>query len=96
MAEVVDPSRVLFDTEWGGSPLQQLERALSSDWEGMLPSKGHAGYLPAFQCFGQMGQATDLLFKSRYLSGTPLIEAPPHGGSTTQHVMSRTEHICTC
>lgn len=76
MAEVLDASRVLFDTEWGESPLQQLERALSSDWERMLPSKGHAGQLLAFQCFGRMGQATDLLFKSRYLSGTPLIEAP--------------------
>ena len=42
VAEVVDASRVLFHAEWGESPLQQLERALSSDWERMSPSKGHA------------------------------------------------------
>ncbi|WP_353641393.1 hypothetical protein [Mesorhizobium sp. WSM2239] len=75
MSTLVDPSRLLFDTEWT-EPLQaQIRRALNGEW-GELTNDPHAGRMIAGQCFGRMGQATDLLLKSRYLSGVPLIDAP--------------------
>lgn len=76
VASLADPSRLLFDTDWTGSPEEQVKRSLESDWAEMLGGANHAGQMVVGQCFGRMGQATDLLLKSRYLSGIPLIDAP--------------------
>lgn len=76
VAALVDPSRLLFDTEWTDSLEAQIKRSLDGDWSKTLGAASHAGQLVAGQCFGRMGQATDILLKSRYLSGIPLIDAP--------------------
>ncbi len=70
-----DPDRLLFDTEWSGTKKEQIIRSLASEWSD-IGIGSHAGEMVADMCFGRMGQATDLLMKSRYLMGTPLIDAP--------------------
>ncbi len=75
VASLANPSRLLFDSEWTGTPEEQIERALSSEWNTIADIE-NPGILIASQCIGRMSQATDLLFKSRYLSGVPLVDAP--------------------
>jgi hypothetical protein len=71
--ELRDPTRLLFDTEWKGSPADQIERALKhrSNFVGIESP----GIMAVGTCFGRMTQATDALFESRFLGGTPLIQA---------------------
>ncbi|UNZ52845.1 hypothetical protein [Agrobacterium tumefaciens] len=75
VSAVVDKERLLFDTEWNGTKEEQIARALKAEWATMT-GDANPGHLIVGQCFGRMGQATDLLLKSRYLMGTPLIDAP--------------------
>lgn len=75
--ELVDSSRLLFDAEWSDSIEAQVNRALAGDYGNILGSDNpHPGSIVANLCFGRMGQATDILLKSRYLCGVPLIDAP--------------------
>lgn len=71
---VADPRRLLFDTDWHDPLEVQIAKALA-DWGAMMPDPS-PGRLVVGQCFGRMGQATDLLLKSRHLLATPLIDAP--------------------
>jgi len=73
--ELSDPDRLLFDTEWQGTLEEKIQRSLDGDWSQMT-GDSHPGQMVVDTCFGRMGQATDLLLKSRYLMGTPLIDAP--------------------
>ncbi|WP_424550135.1 hypothetical protein [Shinella sp.] len=73
--ECRNPERLLFDTEWTGDIAEQIEKSLNGDWASFGGSS-HPGMMVVGQCYGRMGQATDALLKSRYLGGTPLIEAP--------------------
>ncbi len=75
ISAMANPSRLLFDTEWTEPIEQQIQRAVESDWNALTGDK-HVGRMVAGQCFGRMGQATDILTKSRYLSGVPLVDAP--------------------
>lgn len=72
--ECRNPERLLFDTEWGGTKAEQIERSMA-EW-GQYGASSHPGLLAVGQCYARMGQATDVLLKSRYLGGTPLIDAP--------------------
>jgi hypothetical protein len=76
VAALSNRSRLLFDTEWTGDMAEQIAKSLKTDFAGLIGGPSHAGELVLAQCFGRMGQATDLLLKSRYLSGVPLIDAP--------------------
>ncbi len=69
------PDRLLFDKSWDGPLKEQIVRGLNSDWND-VGGDNHPGHMVVGMCYGRMGQATDLLLKSRYLSGIPLIEAP--------------------
>jgi hypothetical protein len=70
------PDRLLFDTEWTGSVGEQLARRMEWIKTNFGAKYSHPGMAVAEVCTGRMGQATDILFKSRYLGGTPLIDAP--------------------
>ncbi|MEP3443139.1 MAG: hypothetical protein ABJN72_16810 [Sulfitobacter sp.] len=76
VAALADPERLLFDTDWTGNLEEQITRSLDGDWNELIGGDHHAGKLVVGQSFGRMGQATDILLKSRYLSGIPLIDAP--------------------
>lgn len=69
------PDRLLFDTSWDGTLQEQIVRGLSADWNDVGGDQ-HPGHMVVGMCYGRMGQATDILLKSRYLSGVSLIEAP--------------------
>lgn len=73
--QAVDPERLLFDLDWNGSHLENLKRSLDMGGAEFLGEK-HAGNLIVGHSIGRMMQATDILMKSRYLLGTPLIDAP--------------------
>jgi hypothetical protein len=73
VAALVDPSRLLFDTEWERDPASNISRAIE---EFSHIQSDHAGELIFNQCFGRMSQATDISWKSHSLGGVPLIDAP--------------------
>lgn len=73
VSALADSSRLLFDTEWGGDKLSQIDRAM----EDFAPVMGNDfGALLFNQCFGRMSQATDISWKSQSLGGVPLVDAP--------------------
>lgn len=74
-AQIVDRGRALFDTDWTGSIEEQIVRSLERDRH-FLPEGVSPGQVLANHSVGRMMQATDLLLKSRYLGGTPLLDAP--------------------
>ena len=75
-AEVRDPDRVLFDTEWKGSLHEQLERATTGDFYSGLVGTNNPGVILASQALGRMSTSNELLVKARRLGGTPSIDAP--------------------
>jgi len=74
-AELADPSRVLFDTEWKGSTAEHIKRAMK-DQHAQLLGTDHPGIIVASQGLGRMSVCNELLVKSRRLSGIPIIDAP--------------------
>ncbi|MBN7760248.1 hypothetical protein JYP52_03790 [Nitratireductor aquibiodomus] len=74
-AQITDRERFLFDTDWTGSIEEQISRSLDLH-DHLLPEGSGPSQLMAVQSIGRMTQATDLLLKSRYLGGTPLLDAP--------------------
>jgi len=74
LAEVKEPDRVLFDTEWSGTFAEKLQRA-STDRNAALLRTQHPGRIVAAQALGRMSVSNELLVKSRRLGGTPTIDA---------------------
>lgn len=75
-AEVKERERVLFDTEWGGTLQEQLERATKDEIYSGLLGTTNPGTIVAAQAVGRMGTSNELLVKARRLHGTPIIDAP--------------------
>ncbi|SMF91354.1 hypothetical protein SAMN02982917_0205 [Azospirillum oryzae] len=71
---VKDRSRVLFDTELR-EPLEQQLQEYLDEYLSPLGYK-HAGQALVLHAAGRMRQANDVLLRSRYLGGVPLIDAP--------------------
>ncbi|MBL7252166.1 hypothetical protein ACLD02_18005 [Alloalcanivorax sp. C16-2] len=71
---VVDPSRVLFDSEVSGGLKEQLSKA-SGGFSGLLGTD-HCGAIVASNAAGRMATCNELLIKARRLQGTPVIDAP--------------------
>ncbi|WP_341913620.1 hypothetical protein [Polaromonas sp. YR568] len=74
--EVRDHERVLFDTDWEGSFVEQLERATRSDVYSGLLGTTNPGVILASQALGRMSTSNELLVKARRLRGTPVLDAP--------------------
>ncbi|MGQ7957096.1 hypothetical protein ACUTAF_05140 [Pseudomonas sp. SP16.1] len=75
-AEVRDPHRVLFDSEWGGSLPEQLQRAAKTEAYSGILGTDNPGVILASQALGRMSTSNELLIKARRLRGTPIIDAP--------------------
>lgn len=75
VAEIADPKRVLFDTEWKGDLAAQLHQAMASKHYASL-GLNSPGMILAAQSVGRMSVSNELLVKSRRLNGTPIIDAP--------------------
>ena len=69
------PSHIIFDTEWGHSPTEQLQRALKDDLYQSF-CDNNPGFLIANQALSRMAVNNELLLKSRQLNGIPIIDAP--------------------
>ncbi|HEY4679393.1 MAG TPA: hypothetical protein VIJ01_19675 [Candidatus Angelobacter sp.] len=75
LGQIADPSRVLFDAEWSGSLADQFARLNSEIGPLMGSSLSSAEKFYRF-LLGRMGQANDVLFRSKRYVGTPLVDAP--------------------
>lgn len=75
VAEIKDESRVLFDSDWGGTTEEQIRRAMSNKHAKMLGTD-HPGIFLATQSVGRMCISNELLVKSRRLRGVPIVDAP--------------------
>lgn len=76
VANIDDPERALFDTEWEGPLSEQLERALQDEVYSGLLQTNNPGVLLASQAIGRMSASNELLIKAQRLRGTPIIDAP--------------------
>ena len=73
--EISDHSRVLFDTEWKGDSIEQINRAIKGKY-GKMMGTTHPGIILVSQSVARMSVSNELLIKSRRLRGTPIIDAP--------------------
>lgn len=77
LKKVKRPNRLLFSSDWGGDPGDQLKKALNQtagDFDGILGEK-NAGRTVFMNCVGRMSQAAAVTLRSIRLRGTPLIDA---------------------
>jgi hypothetical protein len=73
--KIAVPERLLFDTEWTGTLVEQIERFQTGQMARVginLP----VGESIALQCSSRMTQANDVLLRSQQFRGVPLIDAP--------------------
>jgi hypothetical protein len=77
IAQLKQPHRLLFDTDWSGSVKEQLQQFLNENAEAYVGEVGerHAGRAVLLHCVGRMCQAAALELRSSQLRGTPLIDA---------------------
>lgn len=76
LAAIKGGDRLIFDTEWGGGPREQLERAVSERigiFPGLDPSIAGSSILS--YCVGRMPQALAAQEYAFHLGGTPFINA---------------------
>ncbi|WP_416311236.1 hypothetical protein [Pseudomonas sp. W03] len=74
VAELKGKDRLVFDTEWGGNPSDQLRRAMQ---EGVAPgfNQAIAGNHVLYACMGRMPQALAAQQCALHYGGTPFIGA---------------------
>lgn len=73
---IINQDLLLFDTEWKGTKLDQINRFLSEHKSLHENLTGNnLGHTIISQCYGRMAQANDLLARSQSLRATPLIDA---------------------
>ena len=75
VGSISDEKRVLFDLDDEGTLAEKISAAFEGEMRHMIPEGMSAGALVAINGIGRMGQATDILMKSSYLGGIPLIQA---------------------
>jgi hypothetical protein len=78
VAAISDSSRLLFDTEWSGTPEEQIQKYVADGAEkfGLKLDERPIGSVVQLSLLGRMMQANDVLFKASRLGGNPLIDAP--------------------
>jgi hypothetical protein len=79
ISRLADPSRMLFDTEWSGTPLQQLERYERETAKNLVAEvdlSRDPRQVLEMMIFGRMMQTNDAVFRGERYGGTPLIDAP--------------------
>jgi len=73
--KIVDPTRLLFDTHWGGSVEAQLSKALTDRHLEILGTQ-HPGEMVLAQFMGRMAVSNEILIKSQRFHGVPILDAP--------------------
>jgi hypothetical protein len=75
VSKIVDPSRMLFDTEWSGTLLEQFKR-YAEEFPGQFGAVADARMVLEQMLLGRMMQTNDAVFRGFRYGGTPLIDAP--------------------
>lgn len=75
LESISDGSRVLFETNWGGTPSKQLKEALKDKTVKFFGSENPGSLLVSYS-HGRLCACNELLIKSSRLGGTPIIEVP--------------------
>jgi hypothetical protein len=75
VSRITDPSRMLFDTEWSGSLLEQFKR-YAEEFPGQFGSIADPRLVLEQMLLGRMMQINDAVFRGFRYGGTPLIDAP--------------------
>jgi hypothetical protein len=72
---MVDPSRMLFDTDWSGPLAEQFER-YEKESASQLGPEPPASFVLQQMILGRMMTINDAVFRSARFGGSPLIDAP--------------------
>jgi hypothetical protein len=72
---LADPSRLLFDVEWSGTPIEQIER-YAGEFQSRSPAPEDIGGAVFAAISGRMIMTNDALLRSSRYGGSPLIDAP--------------------
>ncbi|MFM5280514.1 hypothetical protein [Aeromonas caviae] len=77
MKELKRPDRLIFDTEWGNDPVQQLSMSIkeNSHLLGMAMDEPHAGFHVFTTSIGRMPQAMGAQNAANHFGGSPFINA---------------------
>ncbi|MGL6285743.1 hypothetical protein [Aeromonas hydrophila] len=77
MKELKRPDRLIFDTEWGHDPVQQLSMSIkeNSHLLRMDPNEPHAGFHVFTTSIGRMPQAMGAQNAANHFGGSPFINA---------------------
>ena len=78
-SSIADPSRLLFDVEWAGTPAEQIQRFEAEVLAPNFASSGtavHPGKSLWLALSGRMMQTSDVLLRSYGFGGTPIMDAP--------------------
>ncbi|WP_371395619.1 hypothetical protein [Fretibacter rubidus] len=86
VSKIVDRSRLVFDTEWDYPIEEQILK--STETQSQFLKLPHVGHHMLGHCIGRMYQATDVMLKSRFFQGVPLIQAP----TSWQHLKWKLEY----
>ena len=91
IAQIVNPFRLLFDTEWSGSPLEQFRRYSSHSSEHFKGAPQDPRKILELSVFGRFMQMNDAVFRGEKFGGTPLIDAP----TSWQYLLWKYEYSAT-
>lgn len=75
VSKISDPTRMLFDTEWSGTLLEQFKR-YAEEFPGQFGATADARGVLEQMLLGRMMQTNDAVFRGFRYGGTPLIDAP--------------------
>ena len=75
VSRITDPSRMLFDTEWSGTLLEQFKR-YAKEFPAQFGSIADPRLVLEQMLLGRMMQINDAVFRGSRYGGTPLIDAP--------------------
>jgi len=75
VSRITDTSRMLFDTEWSGTLLEQFKR-YAEEFPGQFGSVADPRLVLEQMLLGRMMQTNDAVFRGYRYGGTPLIDAP--------------------
>jgi hypothetical protein len=75
VARIVDPTRLLFNSEWSGTLPEQIERYAKETLPVMQLSAG-AGEAVYYSISGRMIMTNEVLLRGSRYGGSPLIDAP--------------------
>jgi hypothetical protein len=76
VSSMVDPGRMLFDTDWSGPLEEQFERHEKENASQLGPQPPSVSFVLQQLILGRMMTINDAVFRSARFGGSPLVDAP--------------------